>query len=266
MTDTWGIAAAVATSASALFVAWQAGETRRSTNISQHALTSSQAVALDAARGRLDDQAPQVEVHLTPETAWPPLGPSAGWPQPWPPAQEWHFPRDEDTLLALRVTVHVTNHSDRPVHATFEGDLYHPYVEGADRPTRMDRRLLLDPGQSVAADLRKHFPLKDWAENHRAYTEETGDRPAQALALVRVHDDRDNGVIDSWELALSGAPIQPDPERAGVWRLTPPMPDESALRCVDFELQPPRVRTYWLSRSKNMPLPEPAYPPALRAL
>ncbi|MFF4145959.1 hypothetical protein ACFY0A_32430 [Streptomyces sp. NPDC001698] len=259
MTDSWGIAAAVATSASALFVAWQAGETRRSTKISQNALKSSQAVALDAARGRLDDQAPQVEVHLA-DAAWPPLGPSSGWPQPWPAAQEWHFPRDEDVLLALRVTLHVINHSNRPVHVTFQGDLYHPHVEGADRPTAMDRRLLLDPEQSVTADLRKHFPLKDWAENHRVYTEGTGERPAQTLGLVRVSDDRDNGVIDSWELKLSGFPIQPDPDRAGVWHLTAPTPDEPALRCVDFALQPPRVRTYWLSRSKDIPLPDPVYP------
>ncbi|RVU14598.1 hypothetical protein EOT10_40615 [Streptomyces antnestii] len=260
MTDFWGIAAAVATSASAGFVAWQAGETRRSTKISQNALKSSQAVALDAARGRLDDQAPQVEVHLTADAAWPPLGPSSGWPQPWPATQEWHFPRDEDVHLALRVTLHVTNHSNRPVHVTFQGDLYHPYVEGADRPTKMDHRLLLDPAQSVTADLRKHFPLKDWAENHRLSTEEAGEGPAQALGLVRVHDDRDNGVIDSWELKLSGFPIRPDSDRAGVWHLTAPTLDEPALRCVDFTLQPPRVRSYWLSRSKDIPLPDPVYP------
>ncbi|MFD6327639.1 hypothetical protein ACFWOL_33585 [Streptomyces sp. NPDC058442] len=259
MTDSWGIAAAVATSASALFVAWQAGETRRATKISQNALKSAQTVALDAARSRLDDQAPQVAVHLS-DAAWPPLGSSSGWPQPWPAVQAWHFPRDEDVLLALRVTLHVTNHSNRPVHVTFQGDLYQPYVEGADRPTRMDRRLLLEPESSVKADLRKHFPLKDWAENHRVYTEGSGERPAQALGLVRVHDDRDNGVIDSWELKLSGFPIEPDPDRAGVWHLTHPTLDESALRCVDFALQPLRVRTYWLSRSKEVPLPDPVYP------
>lgn len=132
MTDSWGIAAAVATSVSALFVAWQAGETRRATKISQNALKSAQTVALDAARSRLDDQAPQVAVHLS-DAAWPPLGSSSGWPQPWPAVQAWHFPRDEDVLLALRVTLHVTNHSNRPVHVTFQGDLYQPYVEGAAR-------------------------------------------------------------------------------------------------------------------------------------
>ncbi|MFJ2171049.1 hypothetical protein [Streptomyces griseofuscus] len=44
--------------------------------------------------------------------------------------------------------------------------------------------------------------------------------------------------------------------------MTPPTLDEPALRCVDFDLQPPRARTYWLSRSKNMPLPDPVYPPS----
>lgn len=255
MTDGWTITAAIATAASAAFVAWQAFETRKATGTAQAALRSAESVALDQTRARLDDQAPRVEVHQE-NPAWPPLGASAvGMPQPWPGQHEWHFPRDGDVLLALRVDAVITNHSDRAVQVTFNGDLYET---GTDRLTKMRHRMLLRPDETVTTQLLKLYPLTDWAHDHGVYAAGGSfeDLRAVAAGTVRVHDDRDNGVVDTWNLRLSGWPLQPDAQRDGMWRLTLPTINEEAVRCVDFEMQPPRERSYWLSRGRAEQLPE----------
>ncbi|MCM2427992.1 type IV toxin-antitoxin system AbiEi family antitoxin domain-containing protein [Streptomyces sp. RKAG337] len=73
MWDTvWTAVSAVATALALLAVAWQPILTRRALGVAHTALTVSEAVALDAARARLDDQAPEVTVVLD-EVPWPPL-------------------------------------------------------------------------------------------------------------------------------------------------------------------------------------------------
>ncbi len=54
MTDIWTIGTAVGTIGSAVFVAWQVFLTRSSLVVTRKALESSEAVAIDAARARLD--------------------------------------------------------------------------------------------------------------------------------------------------------------------------------------------------------------------
>lgn len=73
-----------------------------------------------------------------------------------------------------------------------------------------------------------------------------------------MHDDADEGVVDVWEPWLTGTPIAEDPSRGSVWRLTPPPFDggQHGDWCLQYELQPPRRRTYFTSRRSGLLLPE----------
>jgi hypothetical protein len=41
------------------------------------------------------------------------------------------------------------------------------------------------------------------------------------LGTVTVEDDRDNGSTDRWDLVLTGCPVEPVPDRDGLWRIAP---------------------------------------------
>src|SRR3984893_13618431 len=60
----WTIAAVAVAIAGSCIVAWQAFETHRTTNLSQRTLEASNALAIDNARSRLDQDAPRVDVYV----------------------------------------------------------------------------------------------------------------------------------------------------------------------------------------------------------
>ncbi len=255
MTDVWTEVAAAAASVSAclaapalLVVGWQAWEMRKTTRLTRD-------IALDSLRGRLDDQAPQVEV-LVQNVSWPPLMASSdSWPDPWPTTTTWRFPRDEEQQLLLSAQVVVKNHSDRVVRVEYDGDLFGP---AGERPRRMTSQAIL-PHVDLPVVLQGGAALKQWARNHDL--EQQG-RPHEAVVrgTITMHDDRDQGVTDTWDLELSGSPIVPEPDLDGTWRLTPPHIDgRDGSRCLKYDIQPVRHRVYWLSRTNGAALPEATY-------
>ncbi|WP_395367009.1 hypothetical protein ACHGLA_36390 [Streptomyces sp. YH02] len=83
--------------------------------------------------------------------------------------------------------------------------------------------------------------------------------PHSVHGIVTVHDDRDNGVVDTWSMTLTGCPLQPDPNRGSVWIVAPDDIDgRSGRRHLDYDLLPPRERTYWVSRRTHTALDETA--------
>ena len=250
----WEAVSAVAGSVSAVgivFLGFQVSEARRARGVSEVA-------AYNDARGRMDDAAPRVEVHVEP-AGWPPLGPSSvGTPQPYPPATEWHFPQRQDQHLLLQTGVVVTNRSESTVYVQFEGDLWE--VDSPDgRPRRMRPEMLLGPGEAVRTLMRGGISLKQWSEiDARVRGGEQLGEPVVS-ATITVHSDADEGVVDVWKPWLTGTPIAEDPSRGSVWRLTPPPIDggDHGDWCLSYDLQPPRHRSYWLSREQGEPLREP---------
>lgn len=238
-------------------VAWQAYRIRQGNEVAHRALIASEAVAIDAARARLDAQAPAVTVRLT-DVAWPPHGASqfgviAG---EWPAGHEWHFPAKEDDRIVLQARVLIENGADRYGAVEYDGDLIRE-KQGRRQPVRS--HALWPAGKSTVSQnlfLQKDFTVKELSENYEA--RQTGRKlPHRVSGTVTVHDSRDNGVTDTWELELTGCPVRPDKTRSGIWVVD----TESGIDSLEFESHPTHQRTYWLSRRRQERLPEPTYRP-----
>jgi hypothetical protein len=237
------------------FLAFQVTEARRTRGVAEVA-------TYNDTKARMDAQAPRVEVDVgLPE--WPPLGasPTGGTPQPWPPAQEWHFPRGQDHQLLLQAQVRVTNRSESTVHVKFEGDLWEADTPDG-RPRKMRSEMLLGPNGNVTALLRGGLSLQEWAQID-ALAKTGQELAAVVRATITAHDDADEGVVDVWHPWLTGTPVAEDPTRGSVWMLTPPpLGGEHGDWCLQYNMQPVRRRTYWLARGDDRPLPAPPERPA----
>ncbi|MBL7550217.1 hypothetical protein I6A60_20375 [Frankia sp. AgB1.9] len=180
---------------------------------------------------------------------WPPYAPSTaprGQPQPWPIGQEWHVPRDADHKMIMSAEVRVKNLGSRLAHLTFEGPLHFP----SNKPATPQ---LLLPDSELVLVLDAAGTVDTWAAAWHA--RENGEPlPEGTEARVICTDDRDTGVVDTWRPRLAAWPIQPVPDRDGLWRLT----TEQTGR-VEYQAQPPRERVYWLSQRDRVPLPPPVY-------
>jgi hypothetical protein len=250
----WDAVGAVAQAVSAAgigILAFQVTEARRARGVSEVA-------AYNDTKAHMDARAPRVEVHVL-GAVWPPLGGSDGTPQPYPGSVEWHFPQGTSQLLLLQAVVMVVNRGEGTVKISCEGDLWElAAVDG--RPRRMPPETLLPPEKSITAYLRGGLSVKEWSEID-SRVRAGDDVPPAVTATITAHDDADEGVIDTWNLWLTGTPIAEDPARGSVWRLTPPPPlgGENGAWCQQYESQPLRRRVYWLSRSagRELKAPEP---------
>ncbi|MFI8288611.1 hypothetical protein ACIGBL_05640 [Streptomyces sp. NPDC085614] len=248
--EAWTAVSAIATAAAFLVVSWQAILTRK-------ALDLSQGVALDAAWARLDNGAPQVSVHLE-DPKWPLWAHSQhGMPcNEWPRGHQWHFPRDEWQSLVLQAVVVVENRSSRQIKGRFEGDLI---VEQDARPVAAPSPVLIpaadgDTPHVMRVYLQKTLTAKELSENHLA--DEAGqDLPHRAVGTITLHDDRDNGVVDTWTISLTGCPLRPHENLGNVWvEVGDNLTGDPGRRSLTYERLPNRKRTYWVSRERGVPL------------
>jgi hypothetical protein len=84
--------------------------------------------------------------------------------------------------------------------------------------------------------------------------------PHRATGTIGVQDDRDNGVIDTWTLNLTGCPIQPQETLGSVWITVPyHIIAGPGLRSPEYDLLPPRRRSYRISRRDGLELPNPSF-------
>jgi hypothetical protein len=224
-----------------IVVAWQAYETHRTTTLSHRTLESSYSLAIDSARARLDQDAPRIDVYVEHVSVLPEdAGETA--------TTEWRLPADASRLLSVQAQVRVVNlMPHRTIHLKVSG-----LHDAAKRP---DTEILLVPSANLAYYLTATFTLAQWAENWAA--QRAGDSlPNTAAGHVVAGDDRDEGVVDTWPLHLAARPICPagdggdDP--AGAWQL-------AGGDWFRITIRPLRERSYWISQSREVPLPEPSY-------
>jgi hypothetical protein len=243
----WTYLAVIAALLGTAVVAWQALETHRTTSLSQQTLESSNSLAIDSARTRLDQDAPRVEVYVEQVSVLSVGsgnmdGPRAGSGAPW------NLSGDADRTLQVQAQVRVVNlMADRTIHLKVKG--LH------DTAMRTDTEVLLVPAAKLAYFLTATFTLGQWAENWES--RRAGDPAPNVVAgYVRAGDDRDEGVQDTWPLHLAAWPIEPAGEPDGTWRLTAGM---TGSDWFEIAIRPLRERSYWISQRQNIELPVPMH-------
>jgi hypothetical protein len=226
-----------------IVVAWQAFETHRTTTLSQRTLESNHSLAIDSARARLDQDAPRIDVYVEQVSVLPEDAGEASAP-------EWRLPADAGRMLSVQAQVRVVNLMPyRTIHLKVSGL--------RDAAKRADTEVLLVPSASLAYYLTATFTLGQWAENWAAQHAGTA-LPHTAGGRVVAGDDRDEGVVDTWPLHLAARPIRPagDGDQPGTWELNSGQAGGDWFRIA---IRPLRERSYWISQSRNIPMPEPSY-------
>lgn len=255
----WTIVAVLVAAIGSAIVAWQALETHRTTTLSQRTLDSSNALAIDSARTRMDQDAPRVDVYVEqvsvlpagPGTPGGASGAEAGGARA-EAGSRWRLPEDAGRLLQVEARIRVVNlMADRTTHLKVAG-----MQDASQRP---GTEILLNPGTKLAYSLTAEFTLGQWAENWAAH-QAGQDVPHLVDGSVVSGDDRDEGVEDTWPLRLMAWPIQPAGNGDGTWQMTRGIAGTDWFRIA---IRPLRERRYWISQSKKMPLPEPSVPPPL---
>lgn len=247
--------------AAAGVVAWQSCETRRSANASEKAVTAAtdaltltREQAAEAVRARIDAAMPRITVTAPDEPEWPPLEPSGyvgGEPQPLTfglDGSPMHMPHDKARMITVRVGVLVINESD--VHVV------------VDCPGLVDKTLApfgqvrLEPHEILrGAWFAVTHSLEEWIAIYHARA--AGTPPLPTSGRVGYLDPADTGAGDSWVIAIDGCPIEPVEDRDGMWRVVG-APLRLSGRPGAMGVGPIlRERRYYLSKSRNQPLPEP---------
>ena len=237
----WTVAAVVVAIVGSAIVAWQALETHRTTTLSQRTLEASNALAIDSARSRLDQDAPRIDVYVEQVSF---LAADSGSIS----GALLSLPADASRLLRVQAQVRVINlMNDRTIHLKVKG--LH------DAAMRADLEVLLVPAAKLSYFLTATFTLSEWAENWESY--QAGmPLPNVVEGSVIAGDDRDEGVVDTWPLRLAAWPVQPAEDPDGAWRSTAGMAGGDWFQIA---IRPLRERSYWISQRKNIPMPEPSH-------
>jgi hypothetical protein len=243
----WTYLAVVAALLGTGVVAWQAMETHRTTSLSQQTLESSNSLAIDSARTRLDQGAPRIEVYVEQVSVLSAGSGSIPGPQAEPDAP-WNLAADADRTLQVQAQVRVVNlMTDRTIHLKVKG--LH------DTAMRTDTEVLLVPAAKLAYFLTATFTLGQWAENWES--RQAGNPPPHCVeGYVRAGDDRDEGVQDTWPLHLAAWPIEPAGDSDGAWQLTAGM---TGSGWFEIAIRPLRERSYWISQRQKIELPVPMH-------
>ncbi len=260
------VTALVAAVGAALIVAWQSLETARAASAAEEGLRGaadslrvSQALVIEAESRRLDAAGPRLLVRVNaPE--WPPrMGRQHMGSEPAQLQQRevFRLPKDAPRHVTLRVDGFIRNEGDRTVRVNVHGmrvedsSLEAP-PGGEVRWTEPgNHELDIGPGQNERFRFDDERVASEWIANSEA-AEKNEPQPTAAIGTVIATDDLDNGVIDTWEIELSGRPFDRVADEQGSWRLyhnvmTGEGPMVSRVR--------PRVRRYYRSKSRNQELP-----------
>lgn len=242
------VIAAAATTTSAVVIAWQAWETRRTAEatektlkVSQDSLTTSKALAVEAARTRLDARGQAVRIHID-QPEWPPLEPSSfGDPQPLPHGHHYRMSRDRDQELMLRAHFAIVNEGERDATLNMNPPLR---PDGASGPyPHYGYQRVVPPGGRLEGSFEEPRPVSQWVQN---WEDGRTNTPFSAILVAEVtcSDGFDEGVIDRWRIEMTGVPIRPIEGDDSGWALNH-QPDP--IRPVSASVLP-QERMYYLSK------------------
>ena len=256
------VAAAVGAIA-AVVVAWQSWETRKNAKAAgEAARAANEAVALarieeghtrtliaEAVRTRIDASTPTLTL-IVGKPTWPPIrtiGALGQPPEEVPVGTHFVMPRDAGVPIHVRQLVGVLNSTDRPV------ELHGPGWFDPNSHLPIGNKFQVSAQGELWGYYVWQRTLGEWVES--AEQREQGiSGPEYRFELIYV-DQADTGAIDNYVVVMGGVPIERVPGELGGWRIAELSGEpHSAVDAMDSVVQP-RQRRYWLSRTRNEPLP-----------
>jgi hypothetical protein len=147
----------------------------------------------------------------------------------------------------VRTEITVINDSSRHVQMTTS-----PLVDGDNEP--LPNPLQFGPGERVTGKFSVVRSLAGWVQ---IYEEREAGRPSdEAVFDATYFDPADTGATDHWHVAVGGCPVERISELQGGWRLIAAPSSLSGKPGAMGVGSSIRQRAYWLSRTRNQPLPD----------
>ncbi|MEG9227629.1 hypothetical protein [Aeromicrobium sp. Sec7.5] len=244
------LGAAIATTVSVVFIAWQIRLTRKSVEATEQALAlahqefrHSETLRVDAQRAAIDAEMPRitVEVYSQSSEVWrvdslePDAVTKADSTTALPFNEEFIVPRDDEVLLGVRVRLVVSN--DGPRRAPLR----------LDRFGGGGREIVLGVGETHSELVGRVQPLREWVSIAEARANgEPGEE--RAIATVVLVHPGDMSAVEVHEVVQGGTVVEPVYANAAGWRLASfDRTLENPFGCVNAVVQP-FTRRYWASR------------------
>jgi hypothetical protein len=243
--DSWAVLGAIATSASAIVIAYQSIQTKKSVAAAKQgaeaaaaAVGISQAILQETQLARIDTAIPRLLVIAEPQNPRVDRLTDRGAEQIWPEVI-FQLPRDAHQCIAVSVNFSV--HSDGPgmvdLHAYNEESFF---VGGVSRT-----RYGLLPGNDISVAYRISQTVEQWVELAESLKNGESAKPHKFGLWHRGPNDAE--AAESIEIHTRGTVLQEAPHSDGSWQLVPNL-------LIAPEVQP-TIRRYWLSVSANIKFP-----------
>jgi hypothetical protein len=247
-TDGWGILAALATSISALVIAWQAIETRRAANqakrsvdqakasaeAARDAVDVSQSILRESEISRIDAGVPRVivtarDLNLNQVMEETNIGDEQVMPNTW-----FTLPRDANRRLYVTGGMNILNEGPGSVALQSFGSLR----LGESIPPST---ITLSVGDTTYGIYRATRTVAEWIA--LAETREGGNPGEDIVYGIFHRGPRDAEATESIEIHIGGTLLERIPNETGNWRASP-QPNMAAVVA-------PAKRTYYRSVSNN---------------
>lgn len=234
--------AAGATAVSAVVIAWQAWQTRRSVQASEKAVDVAQAALTESQLARVESGVPRLFV-----TPGPPSGPEhvvqfvRHRPLPVTSEEIFKLPRDAERLLLSKHSLTVRNDGPGTILPRF-----------ASSPSVDILRTIhpIPPGTERVYEFSVSHPVARWIEILSARQDAEGSKiyPVCGTLDVIYSGPRDSDVDETHQVVLRGSLLVAVEDAEGDWRRYDDFPYNSTMSVEVL----PATRVYWQSRSANV--------------
>lgn len=254
------LAAAVATTASVVFIAWQISLTRKSVQATEKTLDVARAefengrlLEIEAQRARIDAEMPRLFVEVSNESlqAWLPDSQVEDELSGKPTAPEieagYEFSLPRDGGIRVQVAIGLTITNDGPRRAMVHVDPSFDHVQGR-------RTVIIEPGKGAYEWIRRTHTVSEWVGYYEA--QKRGEVTDEAIAWVNYVFPGDVGAIEHHKVLQGGSVLEADTERMGVWRVAStgkPFGERAILGTLGTGVMP-FTREYYASLSEMRPL------------
>ena len=232
-------------------------------NVARAEQSYSALLSVEAIKARIASNAPSADftVDHIEDAAFLPSVLSSGHPQAAPDGQVFTTLAGQQIVM-IRAKVTLRNTGDRAARFVLHGAIRRPVTGDPDDNgvphmvgTRAGPRdVLLAAGESTTGYWEVNRTVDEWIA---IYDARHGGRPDEGAELVAYFDDgHDTGASCWYTLVLDGAALQPQsPALRESWVYAGLYENSLTYDGVGSGVKPVNVR-YWLSRQRNMPLPE----------